>query len=192
MHSKTEPLWVDFVPMVRSINYSKGFHKSTRCLCFSLSLLELSVVFLGTKNAQTILKYRTQIEHKRFFYHVFFQHEEVSWLQWLPEGSCPSSPVFSMAVKFLVSQKQDVVHFVHCDCSIPVVSQPSRKGPGKAGISYLFDNSLVASSETYNLWRRILTEMAFQKSFSHRIWFFRLVWIFNFTWFSYQGKTREP
>lgn len=133
------------------------------------------IVFLDTKNPQTILKYRRQIQQKRFFYQIFFQREEVSWLQCLSEVQLPKlfCVLHGSQVCCLPKARCSAFHalMAHCDCSIPAVSQPSRKGPGKAGISYHFDSGLVASIllARLNLWRTILAEMTFQRSSNHRI-----------------------
>lgn len=131
-------------------------------------------MFLGTKNLQTILKYRRQIQQKRF-HQVFFQHEETSWLQCLPEVQLPklSCVPCGSQVCCLPKARCSAFHalMAHCDCGIPAVSQPSRKGSGETGISYLSDSALVASIllARLNLWRAILTEMTFQKSSNHWI-----------------------
>lgn len=70
-------------------------------------------------------------------------------MQCLPEVQLPklSCVLHGSQVCCLPKVRCGAFHVLmaHCDCSIPAVSQPSRKGQGKAGISYLNDSGLVAS-----------------------------------------------
>lgn len=192
---KTQPLWVGFVPMVRSITCSKDFHKSTRWVCFSLSLLELSIVFLGTKTPKQYWSTDDRVNQKCSSIKYFSSMRRFLGCSAYLKCSCPSSPVFSVAVKLVVSQKQNVEHFMLSWHTVTAVSlwyhsHVGRDWERQAFLIFLTVASILLAR--FNLSWAILTEMTFQKSSNHRIWIFWLIWVFNFTWFSYQGKTRQP
>lgn len=128
-------------------------------------------MFLGTKNPQTILSTEDRFNKKgsiKYFSNMrrVLGCSEVQ----LPKLSCV--PCGSQ-VCCLPKARRSAFHALvaHCDCGIPAVSQPSRKGSGETGISCLSDSALVASIllVRLNLWGAILTEMTFQKSSNHWI-----------------------
>lgn len=120
-----------------------------------------------------------EAQQTRSFCQTLLDHKEISQLQWATAGECqkcgyPNSALSSVTATFVVPQEQAGCSMPralmqNCCCSIAAVSHTSRKGPSKAGVSYLFGTALLASilPARFILWRAILAGMAC-KSSDHR------------------------
>lgn len=112
MHSQDAATLSGFCTHAKAHCLFKGLSKSTRWVCFSLSLLELSIVFLGTKTPKQYWSTGDRFNKKGSSNKYFSSTRRVLGCSGYLKCSCPSSPVFSMAVKLVVSQKQNVEHFM--------------------------------------------------------------------------------